>query len=107
MDSLEETLTEGGKQSMCAILGTIGTIAYAVAAVANAVASVSDCFIDEWRQGRSMKRYMNTGKEEAMPNLNQRHGPIVKCGPNAGKVRSRNKDGRWRVKRSDAGKPRG
>jgi hypothetical protein len=30
-------------------------------------------------------------------------GPIVKTGPTAGKVRSRNKDGRWRAKRSDAG----
>lgn len=34
------------------------------------------------------------------------HGPIVKTGPTAGQNRSRNKDGRWRKKRSDAGKPR-
>lgn len=34
------------------------------------------------------------------------HGPIVKTGPTAGKNRSRNKNGRWRKKRSDAGKPR-
>lgn len=34
------------------------------------------------------------------------HGPIVKTGPTAGKNRSRNKSGRWRKKRSDAGKPR-
>ncbi len=34
------------------------------------------------------------------------HGPIVKTGPTAGQNRSRNKDGRWRAKRSDAGKPR-
>ncbi len=33
-------------------------------------------------------------------------GPVVKTGPNANKVRSKNKDGRWRAKRSDAGKPR-
>jgi hypothetical protein len=34
------------------------------------------------------------------------HGPVVKTGPTAGKNRSRNKDGRWRKKRSDAGQPR-
>lgn len=33
-------------------------------------------------------------------------GPIVKTGPTGGKNRSRNKDGTWRKKRSDAGKPR-
>ena len=33
-------------------------------------------------------------------------GPIVKTGPTAGQNRSRNKDGRWREKRSDAGKSR-
>lgn len=33
-------------------------------------------------------------------------GPIVKTGPTAGSVRSRNQDGRWRAKRSDAGKSR-
>lgn len=31
------------------------------------------------------------------------HGPLVKSGPNAGQVRSKNKDGQWRKKRSDAG----
>ena len=31
------------------------------------------------------------------------HGPIVKTGPTAGKNRSRNKNGQWRRKRSDAG----
>lgn len=30
-------------------------------------------------------------------------GPIVKTGPTKGKTRSRNKNGRWRKKRSDAG----
>ena len=31
------------------------------------------------------------------------HGPVVKTGPTAGQNRSRNKDGTWRKKRSDAG----
>lgn len=30
-------------------------------------------------------------------------GPTVKTGPTLGQTRSRNKDGRWRAKRSDAG----
>ncbi len=34
-------------------------------------------------------------------------GPVVKTGPTAGQTRSRNKDGRWRKKRSDTGKKRG
>lgn len=38
-----------------------------------------------------------------MASPKETHGPIVKTGPTAGKVRSRNKDGRWRAKRSDAG----
>ena len=38
--------------------------------------------------------------------LLQSKGPLVKTGPTAGNVRSRNKDGRWRAKRSDAGKVR-
>ena len=33
-------------------------------------------------------------------------GPVVETGPTAGKNRSRNKNGRWREKRSDSGKPR-
>ncbi len=33
-------------------------------------------------------------------------GPLVKTGPTAGQVRSRNNDGQWRKKRSDAGKSR-
>jgi hypothetical protein len=37
---------------------------------------------------------------------NERKGPIVKTGPTRGEERSRNQDGRWREKRSDAGKPR-
>lgn len=39
-------------------------------------------------------------------NTKNSQGPIVKTGPTAGKVRTRNKNGRWRSKRSDAGKPR-
>lgn len=35
------------------------------------------------------------------------HGPVVKTGPTASNNRSRNNDGQWRRKRSDAGKPRG
>jgi len=31
------------------------------------------------------------------------NGPKVKTGPTAGQTRSRNKNGRWRAKRSDAG----
>ena len=34
------------------------------------------------------------------------HGPVVKTGSTAGQNRSRNKNGQWRRKRSDAGKPR-
>lgn len=34
------------------------------------------------------------------------HGPLVTTGINKGKVRSRNKDGRWRAKRSDVGQKR-
>lgn len=34
------------------------------------------------------------------------HGPVVKTGPTAGQNRSRNKNGQWRKKRSDAGQPR-
>lgn len=41
-----------------------------------------------------------------MPSPNQTHGPIVKTGPNAGQVRTRTSDGRWRKKRSDAGTSR-
>ncbi len=38
---------------------------------------------------------------------NKTHGPVVKTGPTAGQNRSRNNNGRWRKKRSDAGKKRG
>lgn len=42
-----------------------------------------------------------------MPSPKDTGGPIVKTGPTAGKVRSRNKNGQYRRKRSDAGVPRG
>ena len=35
------------------------------------------------------------------------HGPVVKTGPTAGQNRSRNNNGQWRRKRSDAGTTRG
>jgi hypothetical protein len=41
-----------------------------------------------------------------MPSPKDTHGPIVKTGPTAGKTRSRNEDGTWRKKRSDADQPR-
>ncbi len=36
----------------------------------------------------------------------QTGGPVVKTGPTAGQNRARNRDGRWRRKRSDTGKTR-
>ena len=41
-----------------------------------------------------------------MPSPKDTKGPVVKTGPTAGQNRSRNDDGRWREKRSDAGKPK-
>ena len=41
-----------------------------------------------------------------MPSPSQTNGPVVKTGPTAGENRSRNNDGTWRKKRSDAGKQR-
>ena len=38
-----------------------------------------------------------------MPSPRFTHGPLVHTGPSAGEVRSRNLDGCWRAKRSDAG----
>lgn len=46
------------------------------------------------------------GKKTAYLSPAKTGGPIVKTGPTAGQNRSRNKDGRWRAKRSDAGKKR-
>lgn len=41
-----------------------------------------------------------------MPSPKDTKGPIVKTGPTAGENRTRNDNGEWRKKRSDAGKPR-
>ena len=41
-----------------------------------------------------------------MASPSKTRGPVVKTGPTAGKNRSRNGDGTWRKKRSDAGKKR-
>lgn len=41
-----------------------------------------------------------------MASPNKTGGPIVKTGPTAGNTRSRNQDGTWRRKRSDAGTTR-
>lgn len=41
-----------------------------------------------------------------MPSPKDTHGPIVHTGPTSGQNRSRNKDGSWRKKRSDAKQPR-
>jgi len=38
-----------------------------------------------------------------MPSPKDTGGPIVKTGPTAGQVRTKNDDGQWRKKRSDAG----
>ena len=46
-----------------------------------------------------------TGVRYASPS--QTGGPVIKTGPTRGQKRSRNKNGRWRKKRSDAGKKRG
>lgn len=37
-----------------------------------------------------------------MPSPKNTHGPVVKSGPTAGNVRTRNSNGQWRKKRSDA-----
>jgi len=48
---------------------------------------------------------MMTRKDHKKP-PSRTGGPVVKTGPTAGQNRSRNNDGEWRKKRSDAGKPR-
>lgn len=42
-----------------------------------------------------------------MPSPRETGGPIVKTGPTMNNVRTRNKNGQWRRKRSDAGISRG
>ncbi|MEQ1093370.1 hypothetical protein [Acinetobacter johnsonii] len=41
-----------------------------------------------------------------MPSPKDTKGPVVKTGPTAGQNRTRNDNGEWRKKRSDARKPR-
>jgi len=45
--------------------------------------------------------------KQASKQMAKTKGPVVKTGPTAGQVRSRNLDGAWRKKRSDAGLSRG
>jgi len=47
-----------------------------------------------------------SSNSESKPSSEKRTGPIVKTGPTRGQERSRNDDGRWRAKRSDAGTKR-
>lgn len=42
-------------------------------------------------------------KKESSKSPRDTNGPVVKTGPTAGQNRSRNNDGEWRKKRSDAG----
>ena len=46
-------------------------------------------------------------KKDSSKSPRETNGPVVKSGPTAGNNRTRNDDGRWRAKRSDAGKTRG
>lgn len=52
-----------------------------------------------WKEARAMSIFGSKSPKDT-------HGPVVKTGPTAGQNRSRNKDGAWRAKRSDAGQPR-
>lgn len=45
-------------------------------------------------------------KKDPKKSPKETNGPVVKTGPTAGNNRSRNDDGTWRAKRSDAGKKR-
>lgn len=49
--------------------------------------------------------FMSEKKDHKKP-PSETGGPVVKTGPTAGQNRSRNDDGQWRAKRSDAGKSR-
>jgi len=46
------------------------------------------------------------GKKDSSKSPKDTNGPVVKTGPTAGQNRSRNSNGEWRAKRSDAGKTR-
>lgn len=52
----------------------------------------------------SIQSGLDTQKNQSPSNT---HGPVVKTGPTAGQNRSRNQNGQWRRKRSDAGTKRG
>ena len=43
-------------------------------------------------------------KKDSKKSPRETGGPVVRTGPTAGQNRSRNDDGSWRRKRSDAGK---
>lgn len=45
-------------------------------------------------------------RKDAKKAPRETNGPVVRTGPTAGQNRSRNADGRWHAKRSDAGKKR-
>ncbi|HMM09027.1 MAG TPA: hypothetical protein PKA35_07905 [Paracoccus solventivorans] len=49
---------------------------------------------------------LKTSSKAPVKATSRAKGPKVKTGPTRDEVRSRNQDGRWRAKRSDAGKPR-
>lgn len=46
-------------------------------------------------------------KKDPKKSPRETNGPVVKTGPTANQNRSRNSDGSWRKKRSDAGSTRG
>ena len=47
-----------------------------------------------------------TERKDPRKSPRETNGPVVRTGPTAGQNRSRNADGRWRPKRSDAGTKR-
>ncbi|GAA3601960.1 hypothetical protein [Secundilactobacillus similis] len=53
-----------------------------------------------------MGLFDSLSKKKVNRNPHTAGGPVVKSGPTNGDVRSRNSDGSWRKKRSDAGSSR-
>ena len=53
----------------------------------------------------AIRVFKNQGGAD-VPSPKDTKGPVGKTGPTAGQNRSRNQDGQWRRKRSDAGKSR-
>ena len=47
-----------------------------------------------------------TERKDPKKSPRETNGPVVRTGPTAGQNRSRNADGRWQAKRSDAGQKR-